>query len=958
MIKHIASAIGLAGLIATSSSHAIEAASDYLRITDEEGKIQKTPWVTNTPLGSSNATAERAVIAIHSSGRNAIWYYEGIHDAAELAGELDNTMLYSLQFLQSGDLAENNISQDFELNWWYNNAWKLGYDAAENCIENTATLNEHVNYGRAYTETVIEGQTCWGTFCWGGTEVTKWYASGSEAELGSDGNTTVTVAERPNNWVEAGSCPANIHTDRGYSSFKFVDIVMEEFLDEARFPNLKHVVVAGHSAGGMFVNRYGAGNLIDEQLQERGVEVTYVVAAPSTYMYFDANRPDTAVTAVTEGNGGADGINDFGVTDTFVDASNAGCPGYNNYFYGLDNLNNYMSVAGAEQIKSQYGQRRAVYMVGEYDNDVTSTDGLMKNCEADLEGSHRQERSKNYLNHMKAFYGEEIAELHKQVVIPGVGHNGPNQFKSELGLTYMFPSLDDGIEYDPTIIVGGVDVGETTTTVYGTANDKDGNLEAIVLYFLGGGMSCEGTTDWSCTFNTPDPGDYTVQVKAVDSLGNESPLTDASFTVEEPPACEEFTDTVANHETAGRAYSETTTEGQTCWGTFCYGGTEVTTWYVTGSDEELGQDGTVTVTLSTSGEGFTTGECPADPTPPQLHTGYSFVIQHYGMRLTGTVMDPDYDIDRVEFQIGSATTQCELSDLDEYAVHFGCYTDFEEAGVAVGEEYTYTIAAYDKSGLSDTYKYPYTHIRPENSAPEFNYTPNAITSGSTAEIFISAYDKDQNLAKFLIFTDNETVVECQVTDPTSNNHTCYLDDQTIGEHTAGIQAVDSFGATSDTVSFSYTITEDHIPTIDSWEATVDGTTLTVTGTASDGDGNDDIELIRISAFVEIECEGTATWTCTWPNAGQPGETKSFALHIRDKSGNKKDYWSAVTVTFPEEPSCVTATNTDHATADRAIQQYNILYYAIGSNDYLGMGSDTTSLKETSEGVWTKVSSCE
>ncbi|THB74436.1 MAG: hypothetical protein D6B28_02105 [Gammaproteobacteria bacterium] len=707
-------------------------------------------------------------------------------------------------------------------------------------------------------------------------------------------------------------------------------------------------------------------------LEDRGVKVRYIVAAPSTYIYMDNKRPNTAVDAVAEGIDNNSDILDYGVSNNFIEIPNDEndkpifCSTYNNYKHGLKDLNEYMLRAGdgtnesAEvSIKANYKERNTIYMVGELD-DMREASQLENGCEANLQGRHRKERSLNYMNHIAKVFGEDIAGIHEQVIIPGVRHNGPDQFQSELGRTYMFPHLDDGIEYAPTIVIEDVDAGEDSITIYGTANDKDGNLQEVQASIPGyhNGIVCNGTTNWSCTFPTLEPGDYVANAVAIDDLGNTSEVKEFEFTIEEPRVCEEFTDTIANHEAAGRAYSETTIEGQTCWGTFCYGGTEVTTWYVTGSGENLGQDSSVTVTLKTEDTGYATGECPVEPTPPKLHTGYGFILQHYGMMLSGYVLDPDHDIDRVLFQIGSATTSCELSNLEEYQVNFSCYIDFEEAGVAVGEEFTHTVTAYDKAGLSDTYTYPYTRIRPENSAPEMNHAPSIRTSGSTAELYITAYDKDQNLEKFLIFTDNEEIVECQVTDPTSSSHTCLLEGQTMGEHTAGIQAVDSLGATSDAVSFSYTITSEHIPTIDSWEASVNGTTLIVTGTASDGDGNDDIEVVRLSAFAAVDCVGTANFTCTWPNAGQPGETKSFALHIRDKKGNERDYWTAVTVTFPEEPTCVTATNTEHGDAGRASLQYNILYYAVGSNDYLGMGSDISSLQETSQGIWSKVSSCE
>ena len=49
---------------------------------------------------------------------------------------------------------------------------------------------------------------------------------------------------------------------------------------------MKAIVVAGHSAGGQFVNRYEMSNSVHDTL---GVPVSYVVANPSSYAWPDAD---------------------------------------------------------------------------------------------------------------------------------------------------------------------------------------------------------------------------------------------------------------------------------------------------------------------------------------------------------------------------------------------------------------------------------------------------------------------------------------------------------------------------------------------------------------------------------------------------------------------------------------------------------------------------------------------
>ena len=70
------------------------------------------------------------------------------------------------------------------------------------------------------------------------------------------------------------------------SSFDFVDEILRKLAKKNVFPNMKAIVVAGHSAGGQFVNRYEMANKVHDTL---GVPVTYVVANPSSYAWPDAD---------------------------------------------------------------------------------------------------------------------------------------------------------------------------------------------------------------------------------------------------------------------------------------------------------------------------------------------------------------------------------------------------------------------------------------------------------------------------------------------------------------------------------------------------------------------------------------------------------------------------------------------------------------------------------------------
>ena len=141
---------------------------------------------------------------------------------------------------------------------------------------------------------------------------------------------------------------------------------------------------------------------------------------------------------------------------------------------------------------------------------------------------------------------------------------------------------------------------------------------------------------------------------------------------------------------------------------------------------------------------------------------------------------------------------------------------------------------------------------------------------------------------------------------------------------------------------------------------LNGTVLTVTGIANDID--DDLDRIILGAGVAfgIVCEGTTNWTCTVETTDyfNPGQEVQFMVYARDSVENMSDI-QYFTITTPEAsgPVCVTATNADHKDAGRAELKFVSLYYALGSGNYLGLATNTTSLEEQTDGSWVKVANC-
>src|SRR5438874_13794068 len=99
-----------------------------------------------------------------------------------------------------------------------------------------------------------------------------------------------------------------------------MDEILRHLSRKEIFPNLKFIVLAGHSAGGQYVTRYEMANRLHETL---GVPIAYVVANPSSYAYLDPSRP------------AADGA-EF---RAFGDSRN--CTTYDRWPYGLQNRTGY-----------------------------------------------------------------------------------------------------------------------------------------------------------------------------------------------------------------------------------------------------------------------------------------------------------------------------------------------------------------------------------------------------------------------------------------------------------------------------------------------------------------------------------------------------------------------------------------------------------------------------------------
>lgn len=210
------------------------------------------------------------------------------------------------------------------------------------------------------------------------------------------------------------------------SSFELFDRMLADLLRADLFPNLETVVLAGHSGGGQFMNRYAMTSDFEDRLaRPRGIHVRYVVAQPSTHTYLTPERVDPAART----------RRDFRVPPA---AEVAACSNYDEYGSGLQGLEgwSYLAAVGAERMREQYRMRDVVYFHGIEDSDPQDSQ-LARGCGAMMQGGHRLERGITYFNYVNHLYGEGNHN-HRISFVARVGHDNGGMWASDEGLLHIF----------------------------------------------------------------------------------------------------------------------------------------------------------------------------------------------------------------------------------------------------------------------------------------------------------------------------------------------------------------------------------------------------------------------------------------------------------------------------------------------------------------------------------------
>lgn len=190
------------------------------------------------------------------------------------------------------------------------------------------------------------------------------------------------------------------------SSYAVFDAMIARLADRRRFPALREIVIAGHSAGGQIVQRYAIVGLGPDLIARSRMKLHLIVANPSSYFYFGQWRP----------------------------VPQANCPSFDRWRYGLRGAPPY--VSGSEAfLEKRYAARHVTYLLGTADTDPKEWD-LDRSCAAEAQGDFRFVRGKNYVAYFKRRHPGGTAQ--DFAFVKGVPHDNRRMFDSLCGAAVLF----------------------------------------------------------------------------------------------------------------------------------------------------------------------------------------------------------------------------------------------------------------------------------------------------------------------------------------------------------------------------------------------------------------------------------------------------------------------------------------------------------------------------------------
>ena len=194
-----------------------------------------------------------------------------------------------------------------------------------------------------------------------------------------------------------------------HSSFAIIDTLVQKLSSKTHFPQMKKIIIAGHSAGAQFSQLYSTGNKMDGNIGD--ISMNYWIANSQFFLYANEFRWSKS-------------DSDFYIPST------SECSNYDEYPRGMIDRNNYMNSLSEVQIINNLS-RNVTLLLGELD--ITSS-LLTTTCYATLLGDNRFDRGSKYYQFLNKYYPNHN---YRKVTIPGADHDRNKIYLSPEGLSFI-----------------------------------------------------------------------------------------------------------------------------------------------------------------------------------------------------------------------------------------------------------------------------------------------------------------------------------------------------------------------------------------------------------------------------------------------------------------------------------------------------------------------------------------
>lgn len=161
------------------------------------------------------------------------------------------------------------------------------------------------------------------------------------------------------------------------------------------------------------VQRYAAVGHRIAAFEKSGIALRYVVSNPSSYLYFDDDRP--------------------------VPFTVAGCENFNTWKYGLRVAPPYVGAPPAPDVENAYIARKVTYLLDADDEDPNRSD-LDKSCAGEAEGPNRLQRGVNYFQHLQSRHS---TGFNQRLLLIHAANSSRRLYASACGMDALFFATGD-----------------------------------------------------------------------------------------------------------------------------------------------------------------------------------------------------------------------------------------------------------------------------------------------------------------------------------------------------------------------------------------------------------------------------------------------------------------------------------------------------------------------------------